>query len=419
MSIQKPLDFKNLVPIDPNELEFDLGFHIHSLIRDEHFFAKISRYIKKVPTNSIPTAGVALNPHTISYELLYNPKFFLALEKKQRLWVLMHEFYHIALGHITTRRPESVPMQKANIAMDEAINSLPNMINEAPSFVIVPGKTPPADTPPGAIGWLVKDHQPGQAMEYYLNLLPDDTGGGDSFDVHEFWEITDENGNPIEDGDAIKEIAAHKLREIIQKAADESDKESIEGSNGWGSVSHEMRKRIRESLLVKLDPKKVLQYFIKTSVRADKKHRITKINRRWPYIHPGRSYDRRARVAISIDQSGSVSDEMLEKFFGWLNEFSKYAEFVVIPFDDRVFEEKVYVWKKGQKRIAERVLMGGTNFSAPSAYVNERDFDGHIICTDMLAERPIPSKVQRMWITDKQHAQNPYFKTHERILAID
>ena len=56
-------------------------------------------------------------------------------------------------------------------------------------------------------------------------------------------------------------------------------------------------------------------------------------------------------------------------------------------------------WKKGKKHTFERVLCGGTNFDAPTEYVNQRDFDGHIVLTDMEAPKPKPSKCQRMWAT--------------------
>ena len=418
--VEKPLTDLDKLPqlhLEEDKDGFDLGFWVHYLLQAEPFFARISRYLRKVPTKSIPTAGVSLNPHSINFEIYYNPEFFGKLTRVQRKWVLMHEMYHIALGHVTTRRPVDVPMQKANIGMDEAINSLPSMIADAPDFCILPGREAPADAPAGSIAHLVANHLPGQAMEYYLNLLPNDVGDANSFDEHGMWDMS---GLSDEDADALREIAAHKIKEIIQKAADESDKESIEGGQGWGTVSAEMKRLIKENLQVKLDPKKIFAYFCKTSIRAERRHSMTKINRRYPYIHAGRRFTRRARIAISIDQSGSVSDLLLEKFFGWLNELCKFVEFVVVPFDHEVFEDKIYTWKKGQKRITERVLMGGTNFDAPTTYVNENSkFDAHVVMTDMAAPAPSKSLVPRIWITDKANAANPYMKNGERVLVVD
>jgi predicted metal-dependent peptidase len=180
-----------------------------------------------------------------------------------------------------------------------------------------------------------------------------------------------------------------------------------------------MRKDIIKRLSSKVDWKKVLRYFIKTSQKADKQNSVRKINRRFPYIHAGRKTNRTAKIAISIDQSGSVSDAMLMTFFAELDNLAEFAEFTVIPFDDGVAEDKIYVWKKGQKKKAERVLCGGTNFDSPTKYVNEKNFDGHIILTDMCAPKPIPSKCQRMWMTDEDNARNPYFKTNERVIAVE
>ena len=125
-----------------------------------------------------------------------------------------------------------------------------------------------------------------------------------------------------------------------------------------------------------------------------------------------------ANIAISIDQSGSVSDVMLASFFAELNNLSKLATFTVIPFDTEVDDSKVFVWKKGENRDWERVLCGGTCFNAPTKYVNERDFDGHIVLTDMYAPKPVPSKCQRMWMTDENGKTHSYFDTNEVVVAI-
>ena len=106
-------------------------------------------------------------------------------------------------------------------------------------------------------------------------------------------------------------------------------------------------------------------------------------------------------------------------FFAELNGLAKYAEFTVVPFDTEVSEPNVFVWKKNKKQTWERVSCGGTCFNAPTQWVNERQFDGHIILTDMEAPKPRPSKCQRMWATIPQYAENPYFSTNERILVMD
>ena len=190
-------------------------------------------------------------------------------------------------------------------------------------------------------------------------------------------------------------------------------------ANNWGSVSSGMRKDIMDRLSTHVDWRKVMRYFVKTTQRSDRRSTPRRVNKRFPRIHPGKRVTRHARIAVSIDQSGSVDDRMLTAFFSELNKLAEFAEFTVVPFDTRVDENKVYVWKKGQNRKTERVLCGGTCFNAPTKFVNEGGFDGHIVLTDMMAPKPINSRCQRMWMTTKEHAARPYFQTNERVIAID
>ena len=210
-------------------------------------------------------------------------------------------------------------------------------------------------------------------------------------------------------------MAKERLKQAMKEAAGEA----AQSPKGWGSVSGAVKKEIIKRLETKVDWKKVMRYFIKTSQRAARRSSVKRINKRYAYIHPGKKTIRQAKIAIAIDQSGSVSDDMLASFFGELNKLAKLAEFTVIPFDTEVAEDKVFVWKKGQNKQTKRVSCGGTCFNAPTDYVNSHSFDGVIILTDMEAPKPKRCKAQRMWMTDQQGASRPYFKTNERVIAID
>lgn len=396
----------------PN-LEFDLDKYIYQMLTGEAFFAEISRHIDKRATTQIPTAGVRMTKEG-QFEMLYNPNFMAKLTPAHRIGVLKHEYYHLVLGHVTDRMPEGKMSKRWNIATDLAINSY--LDKELPEFCCFPGRGPFKDLPQF------------EASEWYYNNLPKDIGnggkGGDpgdpggkggeqdgdgQFDSHEGWGEGDAELDP-----ALRDLAKERLREMMRGAAEVANK-----SNGWGTISQKYRSEIMNRISGKIDWRSVLRYFIKVSERSDKTSTVKKLNRRYAYIHPGKKVRRHAKIAISIDQSGSVGDDMLEKFFAELNNLSKIATFTVIPFDTDVDESKVYVWKKGQQRIKERVLCGGTDFNAPTKYVNGKHFDGHIVLTDMQAEKPIASTCQRMWMTTKDCANGRYFTTHERVIPVD
>ena len=403
-------------------MSFDLNTHVARLLLSEPFFAALSRRVDKRASYAIPTAAVTVNPTSAQFEMLYNPEFFQGLTDDNRRDIIKHELYHLIFEHLTGRRPAGENSRIWNFATDLAINS---HLKNLPEGCLMPGEG------------MFQDYPKGKSSEWYLAKLkendfdPDqgegqggdggdggegegegegEGGGGDKlgdngqFDSHDQW------------GDipaTAKEIAKERLKNTLRKAAEEASK-----SSSWGSVSSDVRQDIMRRLSGVVDWKKVLRYFVKTSQKASKSTSIKRINRRYPYIHPGRKTSRTAKIAISIDQSGSVDDGMLAKFFAELNKLSEIAEFTVIPFDTDVATDKVYVWKKGEKRRWERVRCGGTDFNPPTDYVNERGFDGHILLTDLCAPKPKASKCQRMWLTTEYYARNPYFQTHERVIAI-
>ena len=403
---------------------FDLELQLYSLLKDEPFFASLSRRINKSKTTAVPTAGVRVNPRTGRYEMVYNPEFFEKMTPVERAGVLKHEFYHLVYEHVTGRLPPDGLTKMWNVATDLAINS--HLIGELPEGGCFPQQKP------------FENYPLNQSAEFYFNMLkndeqfnkePDqgqgsgdgdpqsgdqqgDSSGGsgglpDSLDDHSGW------GEDVDQG--MKEVAEQRLKEDLKQIVDEINS----SGKGWGSVGAETRRQIQDFITPKVDWRKVLRYFIKTSQRANKRSTVRRLNRRFPYIHAGRKVTRTANIAISIDQSGSVSDQMLALFFAELQSLSKYATFTIIPFDTDVAKDKIWVLKKGKRHTWERVLTGGTDFNPPTEYVNNENFDAHLILTDMMAPKPKPSKVQRAWVTIPEYAENPYFHTNERIIVVE
>tara|TARA_R110002124_G_scaffold57184_2_gene160463 strand:- start:5563 stop:6759 length:1197 start_codon:yes stop_codon:yes gene_type:complete len=397
-------------------MSFDLKLHAYRLLMDEPFFAALSRRVEKREDRSIPTAGVTINPETAQFEMLYNPEFFASMSEDHIRGVLKHEFYHLIFDHVTSRRPEGVPHKTWNIAADLAINS--HLVGELPELACMPGTAPFEELPKG------------ESAEWYLSRITDEQadqcsdGGGEgkpgkggkpgedgkpgNFDSHDGWSDSDEVS------DEATQMAKERLKQSMKDAA----KEASQSAKGWGTVSAGVKKEIIKRLETTVDWRKVMRYFIKTSQRASRSSSVKRINRRYAYIHPGKKVKRQAKIAIAIDQSGSVSDQLLETFFSELSSLSKLAAFTVIPFDTQIDEKLIYEWKKGKSHKGERVMCGGTCFNAPTDYVNANSFDGVIILTDMEAPKPKACKAQRMWMTDQQGAARPYFKTNERVIAI-
>jgi predicted metal-dependent peptidase len=398
---------------------FDLDRYTFKLLQGEPFFAALSRRIQKRPTTAIPTAGVRLNPSTAQFEMAYNPAFFEDLSDKQRLGVLKHEFYHIIFEHVTGRLPSEGMSKMWNVATDLAINS--HLMGELPEGGCFPTVEP------------FQDYPLGQSAEWYFSKLQNDEQfqpqegdgeGGEGGDPSDGSGSSSSGGLPdtLDDHDGwgeaseeVRDMAKERLKQAVEKAAQEAA-----SGRGWGTVSADMRKKIMDMIKPKVNWRSVLRYFIKTSQRADKRSTVKRYNKKYrAQRYAGKKITRHAKIAVAIDQSGSVSDEMLTSFFAELNSLAKYAEFTVVPFDTQVDDSKVYIWKKNQRVAVERVLTGGTCFTAPTQWCNERNFDGLIILTDMEAPKPIPSRCQRMWLTTPECKERAYFQTNERVIAID
>ena len=183
---------------------------------------------------------------------------------------------------------------------------------------------------------------------------------------------------------------------MISNASKEADR-----NNGWGSVSASVRRQIREMIKTNVDWRKVLQTFIGRSQRANKASTHRKINRKYPYIHPGRKTGHTSNLAVYIDQSGSISDADIAMFTSTLYDLSKKSTFTFYNFDTRVDEKSKKTWKKGKRRInIERTLSGGTCFRAVEDHFRDfkGNYDGYIVLTDGAAAKPPPCVKRRCWV---------------------
>jgi predicted metal-dependent peptidase len=411
----------------------------------EPFYSSLSRNVRKVPTLNLPTAGVTVVDDEIV--MFYNPIFFAELTSAEVRGVIKHEFHHLMFMHCTSRK--RTPHVWWNIATDLAINWLITGYDdkdcELPEGCLYPGKSlkvqkkhvskeqKTVGAPEGTLSQLIASFPGNKTSEWYFEEIKkaadkfeEQNGSGQSggeedgkgqpgqggfndigsgtLDDHDLWdELTNEQ----------REFAEAKCREMMRKAVDRAD-----ASNGWGSVPSSIRGDLRKLTSNEVDWKSLLRRFAGRSQACQRTNSIKKINRKYPYIHPGRKRKHTARLAIAIDQSGSVGNEELELLFAELSGLARTATFTVVPFDYSVDEKNVFVWKRGQKLNAKRTRSGGTCFKAPTKWVNDRadKFDGLIILTDGQAEKPGRCRIKRAWVCVPD--TNLYFESDETVILM-
>lgn len=424
------------------QTDFNIYRALTTLMQNSPFYAEISRNLRKVATLDIPTAGVTYDPKRDEMCMYYNPLFMASLPDEQQRGVIIHELDHLVFGHVNGRR--RTPHTFWNIATDLAINSLifkyrAGMYPESahldplPKWTLLPGRLPAALPPlPGQterkltkeeeevnkwLGNLIASFPTEKASEWYFNeimksaqannmiqkigvAIPgakgNDGQGGmiDSFDDHGVWD--DATGEQ-----ATEEYVEARVKEIIEKAVRRADS----SSDGWGTMPAEIRESIRKSVSNIINWRAVLRQFIGTLVRGAKTTSIKRINRRYPYVHPGMKRSYNAKLIVALDDSGSVSQDMTELFFSELGSLTKKVAITVIHFDTAC--GKPYEWRRGSDVPRVRQRCGGTDFNAPTNFVNMPEnrgkWDGMLICTDGECSEPVASRVKRGWVLAPNH----------------
>jgi len=425
-----------------NEIELntqkDFDAILLKFLLHEPFFSHIVRCMRKEMTYSIPTAGVSCANGDIV--LYWNPNFLSKLTTKKVFGLLKHECYHLIYQHVTSRKQD--PHLMWNIATDLAINStIPK--SELPDGGLIPGErcieveNSYAPEKAQQLSDFIASLPKGKSSEWYMETImssdenqelikemftppsledlfgsgdgdcngnSDGNGNGDcdndandgkkpgkgtcaGFDYH----FNDESSSP---GD--KAMVDAKIKDIIKKAAQRCDR-----SKNWGSVSSAIRQEIIASFADEINWKAVLRYFCGTKQKANRTRSFKKINRKYPYIHPGRKTKYTSNIAIYIDQSGSVDDVSLQDFFSSLNDLVSRVNFTVYHFDCTVDEDSKHRWTKNKKITkAYRTRSGGTDFDVVEDHFRKvsSEYDGYIIMTDGYAPKPKTCISKRCWV---------------------
>lgn len=420
--------------------DYNFSRHLIPFMQDVPFYAEISRHIQKDCTRDIGTAAVTFDVQSDQLKMWYNDIFMgggsytdeesgqLIEEDGLSNWetrgVITHEFDHLVYDHLTTRRRE--PNDIDNIAKDLAVNSLikqrqgqprdlerGEIARSLPRIALVPGERPYVDQKKFSklsperkkavehLSAFIEKMPPSKSSEWYFaqlmedkkknpKMYPDDGDGMIiSLDDHSGWDDVP--------GD-MQEYIQGKVKAIIEKAVRHADSQA----DGWGNIPAELREEIRRSVSTIVNWRTVLRQFVGSLVRGNRTTSIKRINRRYPYIHPGVKRGYTAKLLIAIDESGSVGDEMLEMFFAELESLTKKVDVTLLHFDCGCNEGDIYEWKKGMRPKLNRVRGGGTDFSAPTRMANDPKnrgrWDGMLIMTDGGAPVPVTSRIKRGWI---------------------
>lgn len=425
----------------------------------EPFWGRLFRNMpkKQVQGKDFPTIAVGYNDGKIT--LFYNLEFMDSLSLDSCVEVFKHEIMHVVGGHLWSRslaqKGNKAEQKIANIAQDLAINSQLDE-KKLPDFVYMPGKKfKPLDQEtiekigPERAEAIEKFHKliesmvKGECAEHYWSIIMNSEEGKAMKEIYQKsegmkikigkgsgqnGEVTeedlekaideaigqlDDHGYGDDMTDEEKRVARDQLKKQVKEAMDH-----CHYSGSWGSVSSEMKQQLKKFISKEINWKNQLLHFTRSVRSSSSRSSIKKINKRYPYMHPGRKREHRTRLLVAIDSSGSVSNKEMEYFYATICSLSSHADIDIVLFDTEVDENSMQRVKKGQKFKCVRSLVGGTDFNAPTRWINERmkEYDGLAIFSDGECCEPDRCRKPRIWIVPEQRGL--LFETKEKVLKM-
>ena len=415
---------------------FSMDKELVRFMFDEPFYSNILRHLSKIEdtTGQVPTAGVIADPKALGFKLYWSRSFCAALTRDQMRGLLIHECLHLVYEHTTKRRLE--PHIVANWAADLAINSTirPEWL---PEGGLIPGvafktltpkerasMTPDRIARYERLSGLIASLPTHKTQEWYFEKLMEDdqirediedeakNGGSikpEDLRVDENGNLTDKDGNPVvvvpgttdhhegwgeAEGEA-KDILDQKVKDALSEAIRKAD-----SSNQWGSIPHETRSQLRKLVSKEVRWQDVLKRFIGFSQSSSRSTTWTRLNLRNPGGSTGTRKQLQAKIAIYVDQSGSVDDTSLALLMGELEQLSKRADFVFYPFDTQVGEGVEF--RRRRFKMPARTRCGGTDFQVAADHGDELcrsgKVNGYLILSDGECYKPKPSRYRRGYL---------------------
>lgn len=373
-------------------------------ILKEPFYGHFLTGLAKEVTAAVPTMAVALSGNKL-FKLCINARFWSEelTNEQHRYGVVKHEILHLALGHLLAA-PKFQNRTLFNIAADIVVNQYIER----------------EQLPQGAI--LLEQFrdlklEPNQDIGYYYRRLMQaaregggsdqpEPGGGNASGMERLRELL-ERGN----GDSWLGRHEQWQKQARQlSAAEQSNLEQVRESmihttvqrlqnRDFGSLPGELQSYLRnitERKASSVDWRRALRLFAASSSRTHIKNTIRRPSKRYGTT-PGIKIQRKQKLLVAIDTSGSVPDQDIQLFFSEIYQIWRHgAEVLVVECDTEIKRQYPY------RGLTPDFIMGrgGTDFNAPLQFANRHFLpDAIIYFTDGYAAAPrVESRRPVLWM---------------------
>ncbi|WP_346896468.1 VWA-like domain-containing protein [Clostridium sp. UBA7503] len=356
----------------------------------ENFYGYFLFQVKREIRYDIATP-TAISFKRAKYIIYFNPLMFLQLNLSQMQGTIKHEIHHILALHLV--RAKELRKKYSTLAVNMAMDIVSNQyIDFLPAYATT-------------LEWVNTKYnlklEPYNSMEYYVREIQ---GELDLLEEDEEGEEDDSKG------DTKDEYDPKKTHDTWNESDDIDDKTLKSFTEKFAELSSKGKLPIEiEAMLKTLKgseneiPWNIYLKKIMGSLESSKKKTITRRSRRQPnrLDLKGELRGHRAKVAVAIDISGSISDaEFMQAMKEVLSIVKNYnSEVTIIECDSNI--RRAYR-VKSVKDIRERVTKGGgTQFTPVFEYINNTDTNLLIYFTDGKGEDKLkvtPKGYRTLWI---------------------
>jgi predicted metal-dependent peptidase len=296
----------------------------------------------------------------------YNRNFILKLTKPETVFLVAHEVEHCVYDHMSRRGSRKPKLW--NAAADFVINWELHEHNI--------GKLPDPKTS-GVTPCFDPKYKGMFAEEVYEKLLDDPNAGsfGD-FDIH--LEPGDGKGEPMTEEE--RRMLSDEIRAAVMQAAKAA---------GAGNTPAGVRRMLKDLTDPQMDWREILQMRLKSMLKNDFTWmRCSRKAQSAGFYLPGQKDQEKVKAAVSIDCSGSMSDDMLRDLLtevkGIMEQFTDF-DLDVWCFDTRVYNHQRFTAENLDDIDTYEIHGGGgTSFDVNWQYMkdNELQPERFIMFTD-------------------------------------
>lgn len=326
------------------------------LLLRHSFFGNLATRLRMVncDEDSVITTAATDGRH-----FFYNTEFIDKLNPKQTEFLFCHETLHNVFEHLA-RRNDRDP-QIWNIACDYAINQI--LIDEKIGERITQVK-------------IFQDNKyRGKSAEEIYDIIYEKY---DLEQLQQLGELLDQHLDPEKDGNG--KSRPKYTKEELRKIRDEMKEAMISAaqSAGAGNVPAGIRRLISELTEPKINWRELLKQQIQSTIRNDYTWmRPSRKGWHTGAILPGMNFDQQIDICVSIDMSGSISNEMARDFLseikGIMDSFKEF-NLRLWTFDTQVYNPVEITSDNIQEfETYEPKGGGGTDFMCNWKYMKDEN----------------------------------------------